>query len=255
MSETTSEGRLETVERLFTIVTALQELDGARITELGEYTGLSNSTIYRHLNTLNDMGYAVKEGDVYHVGLGFLTVGEYARDRKTAYQLAKPKVEEVAAETNERCQFVVEEHGWGVYLHDATGEHAVETDSRVGKRLYLHSTSVGKAILAHLPDHRVEEILERRGLPQQTPNTTTSREELSEELASVRERGVAYNREGNTEGLRSVGVPVLGPDGNVIGALSVSGPTHRMKGEKYEHRLPDLLRGVANELELNLEYS
>lgn len=255
MSETASNGRLETVQRLFTIVSALRELDGARITEIGEYTGLSNSTVYRHLNTLNDMGYVVKEGDVYHVGLGFLTVGEYARDRKDAYQLAKPKVEELAEETNERCQFVVEEHGWGVYLHVETGEHAVETDSRVGKRLHLHSTSVGKSILAHLPEHRIEEIIEERGLPKQTPNTITSREALFEELASIRERGVAYNREGNTEGLRSVGVPVLGPDGHVIGALSVSGPTHRMKGKKYEERLPDLLRGAANELELNLEYS
>lgn len=201
------------------------------------------------------MGYVVKEGDVYNIGLGFVDIGEYARNRKEAYKLAKPKVEELADETNERCQFVVEEHGRGVYIYVETGSHAVETNSRVGKRLHLHSTSVGKAILAHLPTSRVDEIVEETGLPKQTENTITNCDELEEELERVRERGVAYNREGNIEGLRSVGAPVLGPNGHVIGALSVSGPTHRMKGERYEETMPDLLLGAANELELNLKYS
>lgn len=255
MGKQASEGRVKTIERMFVITDALKELDGARISEIGEYTDLANSTIHRHLNTLNDMGYVVKEGDVYQVGLGFLDIGEYVRNRKKAYQLAESKVQELAEETDERCQFVVEEHGRGVYVHVETGSHAVETNSRIGKKLYLHSTSVGKAILAHLPDQRVDEIVDEWGLPKQTENTITTREELEAELEQIRERGVAYNREGNIKGLRSVGTPVLGPSNQIIGALSISGPTHRMKGTKYEETMPDLLLGAANELELNLEYS
>lgn len=255
MVEDSTQERVKTIELMFEIVTALQELDGGRISELGEYTGLANSTIHRHVNTLNNMGYVVKEGDVYHIGLGFLNIGEYARTRKEAYQRAKAKVEELADETDERCQFVVEEHGRGVYIHVATGSSAVETNSRVGKRLYLHATSVGKCILAHIPRYRVDEIIEERGLPRQTSNTITSKAELMNELEHVRDVGVAFNDEGNIEGLRSVGVPVTSPDGRIIGAFSISGPTHRMKGEKYEEKIPDLLLGAANELELNLQYS
>lgn len=255
MTKQTEEVEVKTIERMFVITDALRNLDGARISELGEYTGLANSTVHRHLNTLNKMGYVVQEGDIYQIGLGFLDIAEYAHNRKKAYQLAKPKVQELAEETDERCQFVVEEHGRGVYVHVETGSHAVETNSRIGKRLYLHSTSVGKAILAHLPDQRVDEIIDEWGLPKQTENTITRREDLEEELEQIREKGVAYNREGNIKGLRSVGTPVLGPSGQIIGSLSISGPTHRMKGEKYEETMPDLLLGAANELELNLEYS
>ncbi|QLG60313.1 IclR family transcriptional regulator [Halorarum salinum] len=255
MSKEAAEDRVKTIERMFIITDALQELNGARISELGDYTDLANSTVYRHLNTLNDMGYVMKEGDIYHIGLGFLDIGEYARNRKKAYQLAKPKVQELAEATDERCQFVVEEHGRGVYVHVETGSHAVETNSRIGKRLYLHSTSVGKSILAHLPNQRISEIVDKWGLPKRTENTITSREGLKKELHQIREDGVAYNREGNIKGLRSVGTPVLSPSGQILGALSISGPTHRMKGDKYEETLPDLLLGAANELELNLEYS
>lgn len=254
MSERGNGDGLAVVERTFRVVSALRELNGARVTELAEHTGLANSTVHRHLNTLYGMGYVVKEGDVYDVGLGFLDVGEYARNRKEAYGLARPKVEELAEETNERCQFMVEEHGRAVYVYVATGTNAVTTDARIGNRLYLHTTSVGKSILAHLPDRRVEGILDRWGLPAQTDRSITSREELYEELQRVREEGVAYNRGGNVEGLRSVGCPLLGPDGTVLGAVSISGPTHRMKGEKYDEQLPGLLLGAANEIELKLEY-
>ncbi|WP_332900161.1 MULTISPECIES: IclR family transcriptional regulator [unclassified Haladaptatus] len=249
------QSRVKSVERTFVILAALKELDGARIIELGEHTGYANSTIHRHLTTLHEAGHVTKEGDTYHIGLSFLNFGEYVRNRKEAYRLAKPKVEELAQETNERCQYVVEEHGQGVYVHVATGPHAVETNSRIGSRLFLHSTSVGKAILAHLPAARVDEVLDQWGLPQLTEDTVVTKSELLAELETVRETGVAYNREGNVKGLRSVGTPVFGPEGTVVGALSVSGPTHRMKGDRYEREIPDLLLGAANELELKLKYS
>lgn len=246
---------VRTVERSFEILDALRELDGAGITELGEYTGLPNSTIHRHLSTLRSQGHVVKENDLYHVGLSFLKFGEYVQSRKLAFRLAKEKVAELAEETDERCQFLVEDNGRGVYIHVSTGERAVETDSRVGERVYLHSTSIGWAILANMPESRVEAILDRWGLPKLTEHTVTDRDELYAGLAQVREEGVAYNREANVEGLRSVGVPVMSPTGEVVGALSISGPTHRMKGERYTEELPNLLLGTANELELNLKYS
>lgn len=246
--------RVKTVGRAFTILNALQDLDGATITEMGRYTGLANSTIHRHLSTLHDIGYVVKEGDVYQLGLRFLDHGEYVRNRKRSHRLAREKVEELATQTKERCQYVVEEHGRGIYVHVVSGQHAVETDSRVGTHLHLHSTSVGWAILAHLPEERVHEILDQWGMPALTENTITDREKLFTKLEQVREENIAYNRGGNVKGLWSVGTPVIGPDDGIVGALSISGPSNRLKGNRFTEELPNLLLGSANELELKLKY-
>ena len=204
---------------------------------------------------LYQMGYAVKEGDEYRLGSRFLKLGEAAKERKDAFDLIEPKVEELAEETEERCQFIVEEHGRGVYLHRETGSRAVWTDSGLGRGIYLHATAAGKSVLATLPEERVERILDQWGLPRLTDDTITDRTALFEELDTIREQGFAVNKEESTEGLRAVGVPIVDSSGRLIGALSVSGPSHRMKGEWFDREIPNLLLGTANELELNLKYS
>lgn len=143
----------------------------------------------------------------------------------------------------------------GVYLHRGTGSHAVETGSGIGTRRHLHAIASGKAILAHLPSERVEEILERRGLVAFTENTITERHELFEQLERIREVGVAFNREERIEGLNAIATPVLGADDDVIGSLAVSGPSHRMKGDRLDDEVADYLLGAANELEINLAHS
>lgn len=254
MTSSDAPDQVRSIGRLMRVIAELSNRDGVGITELSETTGLAKSTIHRYLITLDDLEYVVKEDQEYRLSLRFLNIGEGVRNRRYAYQLAGNKVEQLAEETNERCQFVVEEHGRGVYVHVASGNKAVLTDSRVGKRLFLHSTSVGKAILAHMPEADVHTILDRWGLPRQTKKTNTSREAFFDELEQVRTKNVAFNREGNVEGLHSVGVPVFDGNGSVIGALSVSGPSHRLKGEWFENEIPDLLLGATNELQLKLKY-
>lgn len=255
MANTDSEQRsVKTTHTVFEILEALQRHKGARVTELGEILDVSNSTVHRHLTALHECGYVVKEGDTYHVGLRFLDLGEHARKRKQAYQMARPKVEELAEETEERAQFIVEEHGYGVYVHRALGAHAVKTDPGIGKHVPIHATAAGKAILANLQPWRVEEIIDQRGLPAVTQYTTTSLEELLTELELIRERGYSINSEEHIEGLRAIGSVINSPVDQVVGALSISGPTHRMKGNWFEEELPDLVRGATNELELNIAY-
>jgi DNA-binding IclR family transcriptional regulator len=239
---------------MFRIVDALQELGGARVTELSDHLDVGKSTIYRHLTALGENRYVVKEGDVYHLGLKFLERGHYAQNRAPVYRMARPVVEELAAETNERCQFVVMEHHRGVYVHVASGERGVETDTQVGHPFELHATSCGKAILAHLPERELSDVIEERGLQALTAHTVTDEALLREELDEVRERGYAVNREGRIEGLCSVGVPVIGQAGQVLGALSVSAPAGRMRGEWFEETLPDTLLGAADELKLRVQY-
>lgn len=253
----TNEGitsEVKATETSLEIIEALSDLEGGRINELANHLDLAPSTVHRHLSTLRNRNYVTKEGDTYVLGTQFLTLGGYIQDREYGYRLAKPKVEQLADQTDERAQFMVEENGQRIYIHTAVGEHAVRTDARIGKRGCLHCSAGGKAILAHLPEHRVEEIIEQWGLPSVTEHTITDRETLFEQLRQIRKREVAFNYEESTARLNAVGTAVKRPDGRVLGALSVAAPAHRFKGTRFKDEIPDLALGVANELELNIEY-
>ena len=251
----TSANTVKTTHTVFAILETLQRMNGARITELGSELDMANSTIHRHLATLHQRGYVVKVGDEYHIGLRFLDLGEHARNREAAYQMAADKVVELAEETDERAQFIVEEHGYGVYVHRALGANAVKTDPGIGKHAPLHATAAGKAIMAFLPSDRLEAVIERHGLTPETENTITSRKVLLAQLDDIRDREYSVNNEEHISGLRAIGAPIKHPTGEIIGAVSVSGPTRRMKGSWFEEDLPDLLRGATNELELNIAHS
>lgn len=256
MSEERVEGNaVKTDETLIAILEVLKERDGAGVTELAAELDLAKSTVHGHLATLFDHGFVVKEDGVYHLGLRFLDLGETARQRSVKYEMIKEKTEELADRTDERAQFIVEEHGWGVYLYKAIGNHAVRTHSTIGARLPLYASAAGKAILAGLPEDRAREIIEATELNAMTEHTRTEAGEVFEDIERTRERGYAINEEESTPGLLAVGVSVSDPTGEVIGAFSVSGPTHRMKEEQFETEIPRLMQEIANEVELNITFS
>lgn len=252
MNENATE--VQSVGRVFAIVEVIADLETASLAAIADETDIPESTVYRYLVSLEEDGYVVKEDGGYEIGLRFLRIGRLAQMKREEYQFAKSITEELAAETNERAQFTVAEHGYVFGVYKATGERAVETDNYIGKPNPMHATSTGKAILAQWNEEEILELIENRGLPALTENTITDVDELLDELTSIQESGVSYNRQENTEGLRAVAVPVNGPDG-VFGALGVSGPAHRMRGEWFESELPDLLLGSSNELELRIKYS
>lgn len=245
----------KTTQTSLELIEAVRVLDGATLEEVSEYTGISTSTVHRHLSTLRNYSYIVKEDDVYRIGLKFLSMGGYAQRQIDSYPAIKEKVDQLAAETGERAQFIVEEHGQRVYLYTEVGESAVQTGAHVGKRGEIYSSAGGKAILANLPDERVREIIDEHGFTETGRNTITSRETLFERLEEIRERGYAFNRQETTEGVHAVGSAVTGPDGNVLGALSVSGPAHRLKRDILMEELPEQILGAVNELELHIQHS
>lgn len=253
--ERTSGRRLQTTANSLEVIEALHELDGARIEELADYLEMANSTVHGHLSTLREYGYVVNEGGEYQIGLKFLELGEYTKQRKEANRMAEQLVEELAEETGELAQFLVEEQGVGIFLHKAEGKHGVRTVTQIGRRHPLHQLAAGKAILSQFPTSRIEEILERRGVSASTDQTITDRDTLKAELETVRERGYAVNDEEFMTGVRAIGVPVTLASGQVAGAFGLAGPAHRMSGQRFEEEIPDLLLGTVNELEVNLEYS
>lgn len=240
------------MESTLDIVAALKERDGAGVTELAEEIGVSKGTVHNHLVTLEDRGYVVKdEDDTYHLGLKFLDVSHAVTSQLPILDLVRSEVDKLAEESGEMALFTVEEHGVGVCLHVAYGEDAVQTPLHVGYRSGLHHTAVGKAILAHLSRERVEEIIERRGLPEMTEHTITDEEELLEQLTEVQERGYALNEQETIHGLVGVGAPVKNQDGTVLGALSIIGPNSRMDDDRLHRELPEMLIRSVNIIEVN----
>lgn len=250
----------ETGRKLRTVETAIQLLDvvrehgGLNTAEIASELGLAKSTVHGYLSTLETHNYVYKEGQTYRIGAEMLNVGSHVRHRHPHYRLATGMVDEISGETTERAQFIVEEYGKGVVIHTSTGSKGVQVDSRIGKRSYLHASSAGKAILAWSSRDLLDDVIDQVGLVALTDNTITDRGELVDELEAISERGYSYNREESIEGLHAVGVPLL-HDGAVVGAISVSGPSHRLAGPEFETEIPNYLLGMANEFNLRVTHS
>ncbi len=246
---------VKSIGRMATLLETLQQFDGAGVTELANELEVTKSTVYNHLTSLEQHGYVVHEGDDYYVGLGFLDHGEYARQRQIGYQLIRQKTREVAEETGELCQYMVEEHGLGVFLIRESGRQAVETRTRIGNRVHLNHVTAGKAFLAYAPDARVAEIVDKHGLPGKTENTITSTEALEIELQAIRDRGYAVDKDEHLKGLYAIGVPIQYESGQPLGAMSVAGPANRINDEQRAEEIAQLLLEKANELQLTIKHS
>lgn len=246
---------VKSVTKTLSIIETLQDLDGGRVTEVANELTWPKSTVYNHMETLEQCGYLVKAGDIYNLSLRFMDLGEYVKNRDEVYSLVEPRIEALAERTGERVQFVGEEHGKCVFIRIAMGDNAVSTGSRLGRRRkMLHATASGKSLLAFMPESESEAIIESIGLPKLTPNTITERDELHEHLEEIRDHGCAFNYEEHIEGLRAVAAPVKRQDGSVVGSISVSGPAHRMSGDYFTDELPSTILGVCNEIELDIIY-
>ncbi|AUV80451.1 IclR family transcriptional regulator [Salinigranum rubrum] len=246
---------VQSIVNTFAIVEALRELDGAGVSELAAHLDTPKSTVHNYLSTLEQEEYIVKEDGVYQVGIRFLELGAYARNRRQIFEIAKPEIDRLAAETGELANLLIEEHGRGTYLQRVRGENAVQVEAHVGTRVSLHSTALGKAILAFMPRERVDEIIDRHGLEQTTPKTVSSREELYEALEDVRDSRYALDDEERIKGLRCVAAPILSNDDRVLGAVSVSGPSNRIRGTRFREELPNKVLEAVNVIELNVTYS
>lgn len=245
---------VRTTEKTLALIEELRNRGPCGVTELAEGLEMGKSAVHNHLTTLQQHGYVLKEGDEYKLGLKFLEVGGYSRKSMEFYQVAEPEVKSLAAETGELANLLVEEQGMGVYLMRSKGEKAVDLDTYAGLRTYLHTTALGKAILAHLPEERVDEIIKQHGLEQVTPQSVGTREELFDVLENIRERGYAIDDGERLEGLRCIAAPVKRSSGEVMGSLSISAPATRVSDEDFHGELPERVLSAANVIELNINY-
>lgn len=246
---------IRSVDRTLDIIEIVQAEDGAGVSEIAERVDIGKSAVHNHLSTLVEREYLVNEGGEYHIGLSFLGLGVNARNRTSIQEIAQPKIENLAEETGELVNLLVERGGKGIYLYQARGENSVEVNSYEGMEVYLHSTALGKAILAFRPREEVERILDDHGLPARTERTISTEEELYDNLEEIRDKQYAVDNEERLTGLCCVAAPIVDEDDYSIGAVSISCPIHRVNDERLHEGLPDAALRTANVIELEHNYS
>ncbi len=231
--------------------------DGFSVSELSDHVGLSVGAVHTHLATLREYGLVVKEGTTYRLGPQLVPFGEFVKHHTPLYQAARPELDDLANETGECAHLLVENNGLSVFIYEAFGDNAVGTSYHVRSRTipphYLHNHAAGKALLAHYPSERVDEIIAEHGLEPATEETITDRETLRSALETVRERGYALNDEEEIRGIRAVGAPILDEDDAPVGAISFSAPRSRLQGDRFTRTVPERLLSVANVIEVNLQ--
>jgi IclR family acetate operon transcriptional repressor len=246
-------GGIKSDETLFDLVELLREVDGAGVTELAERLGIAKSTVHGHLTTLRQRGFVVKRSGQYELGLRFFEYGQYVRSQLEIVQSGTFAVEQLEAETREMVWLLTHQNGKAIYVYGRSGDNEVDINTILGTRTHMHYNSGGKAILAHLPDSDVLDIIDTHGLPPRTENTITDPDRLRAELDRIREQGYALNLSEDLEGIHAVGVPLI-VDDEVQGALSVAGPAHRMPKDRCEGEVLDRLRAATDEIDLTLAY-
>lgn len=240
-------------ETAIRILEAIVELGGeAGITELATHLSLAKSTVFKQLNTLEAKGLVIEYDDRYRIGLRALELGGHAQRYDGVYDTAYPEVRQLADDSGELANLMFEEGGKGVYVYTAEGPKAVDIDTQTGRRVHLHATGIGKAILATMADDRIDDIVDRHGLPAATPQTITERTALFEEIETIREEGIAYDREELIEGMACLARPLSVP-GPRPAAISITGPASRVMTGETESQLRTHLDQAGNVIELNLK--
>lgn len=245
---------IEAAEKSLRIVASLGRDGASGPTALADRLGLSKSTVHHHLGTLSKRGYVVQTGDEYRLSLRFLEFGEKLRRETPVYSIGRSEVSNLAEELNQPTHLLVEEHGAGFFLMAEDGKGGFPNKFNVGERIPLHTTAAGKAILASLPDERVEEMIEENGLARRTPRTTDAKDELLAELETIRRRGYASERGQHYEGRWSVAAPVV-PEESVLGAVGISFLVEEHDPDDLERRMADKIRETVEIIEIKSDYS
>ena len=198
-----------------------------QLAELSELAGLNKTTAYRLLQALVSEGMLERttESGRYRLGPAVVALGMQALARDGLRARARPLLESLAAETGETATLEVHVEDTKLILDEVSGGHRVAAGGNVGTRWAMHATSTGKAIIAFGRDGMAR-LGER--LTPLTASTITDRERLSSQLDEIRRRGFAETVDELEDGFTGVGTVVRGRAGEVVGALSICGPTQRL---------------------------
>lgn len=216
-----------------------------KATNISEITGIPRSTIYRFLRTLQVAGYVDDlENGTYQLNTKILKVGRGVLDQLEIHQVAKPVLRELRRKTGETSLLAIREDLNIFYIGKFETKHSVRMHSRMGTIGHLHSTALGKVILAYSKEK--EQLLEQIKLEPLTHNTITTSTELREELETICNQGYALDEQENEEDIRSVAAPIFDHMDEVVAALGVSGPAYRLEKTHLHEIAPKVVEAALS---------
>jgi len=230
--------------------------NGMGVTELSRKLNLHKSTVFRLLDTLKYRGYVEKneENQNYIIGIKLFELGSRVLNDIDSRNRVRPYLEELKEKTDETVHLGILDDGEIIYVDKVESNATIRMYSQVGRRVPVHSTSLGKVILAHLPEERVREIIEQKGLPKKGKNTITNPDDLIEHLKKVKEQGYAVDDEEQEAGIRCIAGPVFNHRGEIVSSFSISAPITRMDKERLDN-LSELIVEYSKKMSRSLGYS
>ncbi|MFA1611659.1 IclR family transcriptional regulator [Halobellus rubicundus] len=248
--------RIKAVDKTFDILRCIAERGDTTVSEIADAVDLAPGTVHTHLTTLKRRGFVQQEGDRYLLGMEFIPFSERVRNQTSLYRAGKDEVDKLAHKHDAVAHLATEYNGKLLILHETFGEEAVGKQIHVEKRdepqTHMHCTAAGKAIMAHMPEEEVAAIIDEEGLPSYTSHTITDEETLYDELERIREQRYAVNNEEVVHGNKGIGAPVIHDDGDVAGAISISGPANNWRSSAIEEELIEAVIRSANNAEIEI---
>jgi IclR family transcriptional regulator, KDG regulon repressor len=238
------------VERALDILEATaQRREGLNNSEISRKLGIPKSSASYILRVLDRRGYLRRDtqNGRYRLGLKVLSLGKDAQAGVDLAEVALPFMRGLSEKIGMTVHLAVLDQGEAVYVEKVEAPGFFKVNTWVGRRMYLHSTSVGKSLLAWMPKAEAEAILRQQGLKKRTPKTITSVPRLVAELERVRELGHSVDDEENSLGARCLGAPIFDAGGNVTAALGVSG-TLTQTDENNMARIVEALKDAARKI-------
>jgi len=231
-SSAPASGSVQSIDRAMRLLETIGDLGGtASIAEISARLNLPKATVHRIAGTLGERGYVRQQSDRrYALGPGLIRIGEQAT--KLLGTWAMPELTALVNELGETANLAALDGSMVTYIAQVPSRYSMRTFTEVGRRVHPHSSGVGKALLAQLPNAQIRIALADSGMPRYTDTTITDEQSFMEEIEVIRAQGFAVDEGEYESGSRCFAVAV--PANSIAVALSVSGPAHRVKLENSE---------------------
>lgn len=243
------------VERALNILeAAAQRREGLTNAEISRKLGIPKSSASYILRTLEKRSYLRRESETgrYRLGLKILSLGSDAQANLDIADVALPFMRVLSEKIRMTVHLAVLDQGEAVYIEKVEAPGFFKVNTWVGRRMFLHSTSVGKCLLAWLPKQEIEGLVKTQGLKKRTPKTITSITKLLADLEHVKHSGYAVDDEENSLGARCLGAPIFDSTGSVTAALGASG-TLTQTDEPDMPRIIEALKETARRISRQLQ--
>jgi DNA-binding IclR family transcriptional regulator len=199
----------------------------------------------------------VSENKNYQLGFKLVELGNRLLDQLDLRGQARPFLIRLCKRIRETVHLVVLDQNEALYVDKVESDEkpgGLQMVSRVGSRMPVHSSSVGKVFLAQLSDQELDRLIKKKGLKKRTKNTITDTEKLKHHLKVIRQKGFAVDDEENEKGIRCVGAPIFNRQGQVIAAISISGPTVRITKKIIQQTLKNEVIRTASDVSREFGY-